>query len=164
MAWTDPRTWATGELVTAALLNTHLRDNLNYLLSPNNDFVRHVDGTGYTTTSSSFANIDGTNLSLSVTSHGGLFLIVANVPLTSVSAACVVSITIDDGGSNLGDATYGLYSDSLANASDVCATLLYIGVLSSGAHTLNLQWKRNSGSGTPTIGANTPVLFGAVEG
>lgn len=29
MAWTTPRTWTTGELVTAALLNTHLRDNLN---------------------------------------------------------------------------------------------------------------------------------------
>lgn len=28
MAWTTPRTWVTGELVTAALLNTHLRDNL----------------------------------------------------------------------------------------------------------------------------------------
>jgi len=28
MAWTAPRTWVTGELVTAALLNTHLRDNL----------------------------------------------------------------------------------------------------------------------------------------
>lgn len=31
MAWTNPRTWNTGELVTASLLNTHLRDNLNYL-------------------------------------------------------------------------------------------------------------------------------------
>jgi len=29
MAWTDPRTWATGEVVTAALMNTHVRDNLN---------------------------------------------------------------------------------------------------------------------------------------
>tara|TARA_Y100000310_G_scaffold298911_1_gene333299 strand:- start:3175 stop:3726 length:552 start_codon:yes stop_codon:yes gene_type:complete len=28
MAWTAPRTWVTAELVTAALLNTHLRDNL----------------------------------------------------------------------------------------------------------------------------------------
>ena len=28
MAWTAPRTWVAGELVTAALLNTHLRDNL----------------------------------------------------------------------------------------------------------------------------------------
>ena len=29
MAWTAPRTWVTAETVTAALLNTHLRDNLN---------------------------------------------------------------------------------------------------------------------------------------
>lgn len=28
MAWTDPRTWVTAETVTAALLNTHVRDNL----------------------------------------------------------------------------------------------------------------------------------------
>ena len=28
MAWTAPRHWVTGEMVTAALLNTHIRDNL----------------------------------------------------------------------------------------------------------------------------------------
>lgn len=28
MAWTTPRTWVTGEIVTAALMNTHVRDNL----------------------------------------------------------------------------------------------------------------------------------------
>jgi len=28
MAWTSPRSWISGEVVTAALLNTHLRDNL----------------------------------------------------------------------------------------------------------------------------------------
>ena len=31
MAWTNPRTWLAQEQVTAALLNTHLRDNLNAL-------------------------------------------------------------------------------------------------------------------------------------
>jgi hypothetical protein len=31
MVWTTPRTWSTGEIVTAAQLNTHLRDDLNYL-------------------------------------------------------------------------------------------------------------------------------------
>jgi len=29
MAWTAPRTWVASETLTAALLNTHLRDNLN---------------------------------------------------------------------------------------------------------------------------------------
>jgi hypothetical protein len=31
MAWTNPRTWVTSEVVTAAMLNTHVRDNLNTL-------------------------------------------------------------------------------------------------------------------------------------
>ncbi len=31
MAFTSPRTWVVGEIVTAALMNTHVRDNLNYL-------------------------------------------------------------------------------------------------------------------------------------
>ncbi len=29
MAWVAPRTWSAGETLTAALLNVHLRDNLN---------------------------------------------------------------------------------------------------------------------------------------
>lgn len=28
MTWTSPRTWIAGEVVSAALMNTHLRDNL----------------------------------------------------------------------------------------------------------------------------------------
>jgi len=31
MAWTAPRTWVSGETVTAALMNTHVRDNFNAL-------------------------------------------------------------------------------------------------------------------------------------
>lgn len=34
MAWTTPRTWSTAEVVTAGLMNTHVRDNLNALLHP----------------------------------------------------------------------------------------------------------------------------------
>ena len=29
MAWTTPRTWTDGELVTAAIMNPHIRDNMN---------------------------------------------------------------------------------------------------------------------------------------
>jgi len=31
MSWTEPRTWTAGELVTADMMNTHVRDNLKYL-------------------------------------------------------------------------------------------------------------------------------------
>ena len=31
MAWTTPRTWNAGETVTSSIMNTHIRDNLNYI-------------------------------------------------------------------------------------------------------------------------------------
>lgn len=31
MAWTSPRTWVTGEIVTASLMNVHVRDNEDYI-------------------------------------------------------------------------------------------------------------------------------------
>jgi hypothetical protein len=32
VAWTTPRTWVTGEIVTATIMNTHVRDNFNAVL------------------------------------------------------------------------------------------------------------------------------------
>lgn len=43
MAWTTPRTWVDNEDVTASLMNTHVRDNLNELRDPG-------DWTSYTPT------------------------------------------------------------------------------------------------------------------
>lgn len=34
MAWTTPRTWVAGEVPTAAILNTHIRDNLAAIGDP----------------------------------------------------------------------------------------------------------------------------------
>jgi hypothetical protein len=33
MAWTTPRTWNAGETVTSSIMNTHVRDNFNFLFS-----------------------------------------------------------------------------------------------------------------------------------
>lgn len=41
MAWTTPRTWVAGELVTAALFNSHIRDNENAIKDG-------LSGTGFT--------------------------------------------------------------------------------------------------------------------
>jgi hypothetical protein len=41
MAWTTPRTYVSGEILTAAILNTHVRDNENALLGP---FWFYIDG------------------------------------------------------------------------------------------------------------------------
>ena len=54
MAWTTPRTFATGETPTAAQFNTHLRDNLNYLYSSDDAWTTPTIS-GYTTLSGSRA-------------------------------------------------------------------------------------------------------------
>lgn len=46
MGWTTPRTWATSEVVTAAMMNAHVRDNLNAL----NGYVRKTSDTARTST------------------------------------------------------------------------------------------------------------------
>jgi hypothetical protein len=57
MAWTSPRTWVAGELVTEANLNEQLRDNQNVLKTS-------IDANGKIVALSStyFASLDGTNL------------------------------------------------------------------------------------------------------
>jgi hypothetical protein len=39
MAWTTPRTWVTDETLTAANLNTHVRDNLNALYGTDSTYT-----------------------------------------------------------------------------------------------------------------------------
>lgn len=58
MAWTSPRTWAVGETVTAALMNTHLRDQLNFLAAPPRVHVTNVAGITHTTATSTLLTWD----------------------------------------------------------------------------------------------------------
>jgi hypothetical protein len=80
MAWTTPRTWVAGEVVTAALLNAHVRDNL-----------LAVSGlwTGYTPTISGFA---GTLTVARYTQIGKTVSVYVKYTVTSVSGTMSVSL------------------------------------------------------------------------
>lgn len=43
MAWTTPRTWVTSEVPTAAIFNTHVRDNLEALYGTTSSYTPQVD-------------------------------------------------------------------------------------------------------------------------
>lgn len=72
MSWTTPRTWVAGEIETAAIFNTHVRDNLSYLgtrtesrvtrvanLSIPNNTVTNVTWDTLTSQSDSFITVPG---------------------------------------------------------------------------------------------------------
>jgi hypothetical protein len=82
--WTTPRTWTAGEVVTAALLNTHLRDNLDAIDGPNGTFTPQfsTSGTWTTSTTTGFYSTPArtcTAAGRGVRSGGGL---TTGVPLT----------------------------------------------------------------------------------
>jgi hypothetical protein len=45
VAWTTPRSWSAGETVTSTILNTHVRDNLNAIVSPPYAYIRATTAT-----------------------------------------------------------------------------------------------------------------------
>lgn len=55
-SWTTPRTWTTGELVTAAMCNTHIRDNLNVCNPSAVEFL--LDGGGAAISSGSYCRFE----------------------------------------------------------------------------------------------------------
>jgi len=71
MSWSTPRTWVTDEVVTATMMNTHVRDNLNALKAPPTDHYECDEASDYTTTSTTFVDVDATNLALTITTAGG---------------------------------------------------------------------------------------------
>ena len=58
--WTTPKTWVVDELVTAPLLNTHLRDNLGYLFARPGAQVKLISGAAYLRRAGSMAAAAGT--------------------------------------------------------------------------------------------------------
>ena len=70
MAWTQPKTWAS-EPLTSTDMNTHLRDNLEALKDPPSNNYELNEASNYTTTSTTFVDVDATNLSLTIVTHGG---------------------------------------------------------------------------------------------
>ena len=111
MAWTTPKTWADDELVTANVMNTHIRDNLNVLYERPLDWLNYLPGSDYTTTSTSWVDVDGTNLKLTVTPATSRVFVLATFEGYSeqnVSPANNSAFSFYDGTTRLGDSTYGL--------------------------------------------------------
>lgn len=89
MAWTSPRTWVAAELVTAALFNTHIRDNevelrgggLSIPSQAANDFLYASSATqlGRVAAATGVPRFDGTNWSIVNLYPVGSIYINANV-------------------------------------------------------------------------------------
>ena len=172
MAWTTPKTWTPG-MVNAADMNLHVRDNLNALKAPATGIRAVNAGADYTTSSTSFAFVDLTDLGMGLTLTGGDVLV-------SLSA----SVDNDTGGARVYfDVRYfpgpvdaagddGLIMVQMpptpASRPFVVHFNLLLQGLGTGLHQFYLRWKTNTGvaklySGAGTSGYDVHPFFVARE-
>jgi hypothetical protein len=157
MAWTTPHTWEDNELVTADLLNTHLRDSLNALKAPPTDHHECDEASDYTTTSTSFVDVDGTNLALTITTTGGDVLVHFHASMMHSNAGRIYFDVAVDGNRIAGDD--GILGGVASNSAGAPVTWMtftrLITGLSVGEHTFKLQWKTSGSTAKLFAGAGT---------
>ena len=164
MGWTTPVTWAAGTVVSASDMNAQLRDNMDYVHSRKPVSINLLnDGADYTTTSTSFVDVDATDLSKSITTTTGRVLIlVACVISSSVSAETSLDVAMD--GTLIGSAnTLGIVTHNTNTRSLMSFATVKTGV-SNGSHTFKLQWRTSTGTATMRSTTSTnPVSFHILE-
>lgn len=147
MTWTLPRSWATDDLVDETMMNQQVRDNLLYLHSGRpGATVARDNNASYSTSSLNFVNIDGTNLSLTITTTGGKVLVLFTGAFSEAgSLALNVYLDIAVDGTRIGAAgAYGLCKASLNNTAQTLSIAKVVMGLAAGAHTFTVQWMVDS--------------------
>lgn len=150
MAWTQPRTWAN-EIVNASDLATELRSNQVALKAPPFQTYEANEVSNYGTISSTYADVDSTNYSFTITTTGGDVLIGFNGGAKDV----YLDVSVD--GTLVINNTDGGLVDATAYGSGCCFMHIITG-LSAGSHTFVLQFKTAVFSGLVLAGAGTASL------
>lgn len=121
----------------------------------------YTPGSNLTTASTTFGNVDATNVKQTITLNGGGTTIVfftLTARITGAAAANLISFRISDGTNNGNDA--GFEGSGVAVGQSITVMEIFDG-LAAGSTTFYLQWKVSAGTGT--IDANVPIQMGVVE-
>jgi hypothetical protein len=146
MAWTTPKTW-TNTGVRRSEFNTHLRDNLLALKYPSSALYLIKETTDYSTSSTSFADINVTEGKFlhTITTYGngnggnGDVFVCLNAVLYSAAGAEVnFRILMDGVVQNADDGL--LHFNVNAGALVPASFLIPIRDVSPGSHAFKLQW------------------------
>jgi len=146
--WKGIHNWAVGEALTAGNMNNYINDNLDALKAPPTDDYVVDEGADYSTTSTSWVDVDSSDLQLTITTTGGDVLIGFYGFHVNASSSCYFDVTLD--GTRIGG------DDGLQRAytgyTPVSFVYLKTG-LSAGTHVFKLQWR--------VLGATSYLYAGA---
>lgn len=154
MSWTAPRTWVTGEIVTAALLNTHLRDNVNDLdrrTSPSGSVV----ATSQTTTSTSYTDLATAGPAVTVTiGSTGKALVSMHGAIANATSSLASYFGFAVSGATVtaaSDATAIGFTSPSSGAGIRAGTVLLVTGLAAGSTTFTAKFRMDPGVGPATF-------------
>jgi hypothetical protein len=141
--------------------NTHIRDRRPWARGTNFVYER-ATGADYTTTSSSFADVDATNLKPRIECSGGLVIVtldVGSVASTIAGDDLSIGLSID------GDTERERIIDMTGANAPYTPTLEWMVTPAAGSHVFAIRFKRTAGTGTNSIRGNAtqPLYFSVRE-
>lgn len=163
MAWADPSSQTTGDLITASIWNQNIVSNSIALKTPPSAIYNGNESANYTVTATSFTDVDATagKFSHDITTKGGRILVTGMFYLSAnnTSARILFNITIDGVAQAADDGISGYdWGASWGVNIRVPFTLCWWSTSAPAAdtYTVNLQWKTTAGhTGTLYAGAGT---------
>lgn len=154
---TTPRTWSAGETVTAAEMNTEVRDNMNALgagVIPAAPTATGSAGTASSAATETYDAVMGNYVFTALAGHRYAAILDGMAVQTSV-ANDIYRINIRNGGASTPTAT----STTVASTQVNCPT-----TTSAGAQGAQMQGPFVPGAGTVTLGVFTKRLNGSGTG
>ena len=168
MAWTNPRTWVAAEDLTAALLNTHLRDNFDetapaiatvagrFIMTdgansivernPSEDNVLTAQGS----TSTSYTNLGTTGPVVTVTCGTAVYIaITCGLKNDTIGEISYAAVTVSGATTAAAVDSQALQFRSPAANYELAASFCYIHTgLTAGSNTFTMHYKVSGGGGT----------------
>jgi hypothetical protein len=152
MAYTEVPAFVDGERLTLHDMNTFLHDNLEALRNPPTAvYITNGRSTNYSTSSTSFVDVDSTNMALTITTTGtpggGVSAVFIGFCGTVYGAAQIYFRVLEDGNA-IGEDDGIVVVDAITLGSGVRpVSFLYPINTDAGEHTYKLQWRVASGTG-----------------
>lgn len=159
MSFSDPITFVANQRLTKDQLNVALRDNMDALKNPPTaSYITFAHSADYSTTSTSFVDVDATNMALSITTtgngNGGNGDVMIGFTGTLYSAGSIrIYLRILEDGVAL-NADDGLLVSEGSGTRPASFMFLRANVTPA-AHIYKLQYKASSGTGILLANAGT---------
>lgn len=165
MAWTAPRTWVTGEIVTAAIMNTHVRDNLLHIKTVGNlVYFEEALASANLTLSTTAADVTGAThtYTTSITNAKYVAWGVAQFQVSTASSGVNLRGYLNVDGTDRGTAIF-VEDGGSTTVSDGTYSQCWEGPLATAAsHTLKMRGDKDAAGGTHSIQSSHSKLLVAI--